>query len=149
MFRKKTDSVILLGFECSINLQNLIKVVRAIFEKFEILNFSLMWTTLNFRVRGKTKKKKAGDIYMRTLYIEFERDRSIGLSSTFGDGHTDRQTHTHIHTHTNIYTHTHTDIFLKHIFRLWESCRMKNHKKIEVENFDDCNTSFTPNVARK
>ena len=26
---------------------------------------------------------------------------------------------------------------------------MKNNKKIEVENFDDCNTSFTPNVARK
>ena len=39
---------------------------------------------------------------MRTLYIEFERDRSIGLGSTFGDGHTD--THTHTHTHT--YTHT-------------------------------------------
>ena len=26
---------------------------------------------------------------------------------------------------------------------------MKNHKKMEVENVDDCNTSFTPNVARK
>ena len=26
---------------------------------------------------------------------------------------------------------------------------MQNHKKIEVENFDDCNTSFTPNVARR
>ena len=90
---------------------------------------------------------------MRTLYIEFERDRSIGLGSTFGDGHTDRQidgrtdqTDRHTHTH----THTHTqNFFLKHIFRLWEWCRMKNHQKIEVENFEDCNTSFTPNVARK
>ena len=34
----------------------------------------------------------ARDIYMRTLYVEFERNRSIGLGSTFGDGHTDRQT---------------------------------------------------------
>ena len=42
---------------------------------------------------------------MWTLYIEFERDRSIGLGSTFGDGHTD--------------THTQT-FFVKHIFRLWE-----------------------------
>ena len=48
---------------------------------------------------------------MRTLYIKFERDRSIGLGSTFGDGHTDRQTYTHTHTET---------FFLKHIFGLWE-----------------------------
>ena len=54
--------------------------------------------------RGKTKKK-ARDIYMRTLYIEFERDRLIGLGSTFGDGHTDRQTDTH--THTDIFSKTH------------------------------------------
>ena len=31
-----SDSVILLGFECTINTQNLNKIVRAIFEKFEI-----------------------------------------------------------------------------------------------------------------
>ena len=54
---------------------------------------------------------------MRTLYIEFERDLSIGLDSTFGDDHTDTHTHTHRY------------FFLKHIFRLWEWCRMKNHKK--------------------
>ena len=53
-----------------------------------------MWTTLNFRGRGKTKKTDR-DIYMRTLYIKFERDWSIGLGSTFGDSHTDRQTDTH------------------------------------------------------
>ena len=142
IFPGKADSVILLGIECAINPQNLIKIVRAIFEKFEILIFFLMWTTLNFRGWGKTKKT-ARDIYMRTLYIEFERDRSIGLGSTFGDGHTDRQTGRQTD------THTHTHIFSKTIFRLWEWCRMKNYKKIEVENFDDCNTSFTPNVARK
>ena len=135
IFSGKADSVTLLVFECTINLQNLIKIVRAIFEKFEILNFILMWTTLNFRVRGKTKKA-ARYIYMRILYIEFERVQSIGLGCTFGDGHTDRQTHTQT-------------FFLKHIFRLWEWCRTKNHKKIEVEFSDDCNTSFTPDVARK
>ena len=57
IFPGKADSVILLGFQCTINPQNLIKIVKAIFEKFEILVFRLMWTTLNFRGRGKTKKK--------------------------------------------------------------------------------------------
>ena len=37
-FLGKADSVILLGFECSINSQNLIKIVGAIFEK-KNLNF--------------------------------------------------------------------------------------------------------------
>ena len=32
-FPGNTDSVILLGIECTINPQNLIKIVRAIFEK--------------------------------------------------------------------------------------------------------------------
>ena len=61
-----------------------------------------MRTTLNLRDRGKTKKT-AGDIYKRTLDIEFERDQSIGLGSTIGDGQTDR--HTHTHTHIFIKTH--------------------------------------------
>ena len=128
-------SVILLGFECTINSQNLIKIVRAIFEKFEILNFFVMWTTLNFRGRGKTKKT-ARDTYMRTLYIEFERDRSIGLGSTFGDGHTNRQTHTHTHTHTHARARAdRQSFFLKHIFRLCEWCRMKNQKKNRSRKF--------------
>ena len=42
IFPGKADSVILLGFECTIKPQNLIKIVRAIFEKFEILKFFLM-----------------------------------------------------------------------------------------------------------
>ena len=54
------------------------------------------------RGRGKTKKA-ARDIYKRTLDIEFERDRSIGLGSTIGDAQTDRQTDTHTHTHTHIF----------------------------------------------
>ena len=38
-FSGKADSVILLGFGCTINPQNLNKIVRAIFEKIEILIF--------------------------------------------------------------------------------------------------------------
>ena len=86
-----------------------------------------MWTTLNFRGRGKTKKKTARDIYKRSLDIEFERDQLIGLGSMIGDGQTDRQTDTHT-------------FFLKHIFWLWEWCRIKNHQEIDIEFFDDCNT---------
>ena len=37
IFPGKADSITLLGFECTINLQNLIKFVEAIFEKIEIL----------------------------------------------------------------------------------------------------------------
>ena len=40
IFPEKADSVILLGFECTINTQNLNKIVGAIFEKIEILIFS-------------------------------------------------------------------------------------------------------------
>ena len=65
--------------------------------------------------------------------IDFERDRSIGLGSTFGDGQTD----------------THRHFFLKHFSRMWECYTINNHKKIEVEFFDDCNTFFTPNVTLK
>ena len=61
-----------------------------------------MWTTYNFTGTEKTKKNKkktARDIFERTPDIEFERDRSIGLGCTFGDGHTDRQTDRHTHGH--------------------------------------------------
>ena len=68
-----------------------------------------MWTNLNLGLGWKLKKKMVQDICEKTLDINFERDRWIGLGSTFSDGHT------YIHTH----THTHTDIFLKHIFRMW------------------------------
>ena len=55
-FSEKADSVILLRFECTINPLSSIKIVGAIFEKINISNFFVMWTTLNFRSRGKTKK---------------------------------------------------------------------------------------------
>ena len=98
IFPGKADSVILLGFKYSINPQNLIKIVGAIFEKINIFNFFLCELPL---ILGE-REKKARDIYKRTLDIEFERDRSIGLGSTIGgrlidrhrqtpDTHTDRE----------------------------------------------------------
>ena len=42
IFPGKTDSAILLGFECTINPQNLMKIVRAIFDKMKILNIFIM-----------------------------------------------------------------------------------------------------------
>ena len=43
-----------------------------------------MWTTLNFKVRGKTKKRP--DICERTLDIDFERDLWVCLGTALGDG---------------------------------------------------------------
>ena len=61
------------------------KIVGAIPEKMKILNFFLMWTTLNFEGRSKTKKQ-AEDIWKGTLYIECDRDWSFDLGATLGDG---------------------------------------------------------------
>ena len=53
--------------------------------KSKFLIFFLCELPLILGVEEKLKKT-AQDIYTRTLYIEFERDRSIGLGSTLGDG---------------------------------------------------------------
>ena len=60
------DSVIFLSFECTINPQNFVKIVQAVYQKTKILNFFLMWTTLNFEGRSK-KKKETGNIGKGTL----------------------------------------------------------------------------------
>ena len=84
-FPGKADSVKLLGFECTINTQNLNKIVRAIFGKIEILNFFLMLTTLNFGGRSKTEKQTE-DICKGTSNVEFEQDWSFRLGAMLGDG---------------------------------------------------------------
>ena len=65
------------------------KIVGVIFEKIKILNDFLMWTTLNFEGRSKTKKKnkkeRARDICKGTLDIEFEQDWSVILGAMLGD----------------------------------------------------------------
>ena len=66
------------------------------FLKIKILIFFLCELPLILGLGGKLNKT-ARDIYGRTPDIDFERDRSIGLGCTFGDGQTD----------------THTDIFSK------------------------------------
>ena len=70
IFTQKAERVILLGFECTINPQNLMKIVRAIVEKFEILNFFLCVLPLILGV-GRKLKKTDRDIFKRTLDIEF------------------------------------------------------------------------------
>ena len=123
IFPGKSDSVILLGFECTISPQNLIKIVGTIFEKIIFFIFSYVnYLQEDPRYRIWT--------------------RSVDWFRLYDQWRTDRQTDAHTHTHTQTF-------FLKHIFRLWEWCRIKNHKKIKVEFFDECNTSFTPTVARK
>ena len=82
IFPGKADSAIFLGFECTINLQNLMKIVGAIFEKMTI--FFLMLTTLNFESISITKKR-ARDICKGTLDFEFERVWSFSLGATLGD----------------------------------------------------------------
>ena len=61
-------------------------LLEPFFEKIELKIFFL-WG------RGKTKKA-AWDICKRTSDIEFERDRAIGLGSTFGSYHIDTHTQT-------------------------------------------------------
>ena len=66
----------MLGFESTINPQNLIKIVGAIFEKIEITFFLCE----QFLILGVGRKlKKARDICKWTLDIDFQRDRSNGL----------------------------------------------------------------------
>ena len=57
IFSGRSDSVILMGFELTRNPQNLIKIVRAIFEKFEKLIFFLCELPLILGVGGKLKKR--------------------------------------------------------------------------------------------
>ena len=65
----------------------------------------------------------SGRSYVTEQWHNLPLLRTRGLGSTIGDGQTDR--HTHRQT-----------CFLKHIVRLWEWCRIKNHlKKIKVEYF--------------
>ena len=61
------------------------KIVGALFEKMKILNFFPMWTNLNFEGRYQTKKW-AKDICKGTLDIECERDWSVSLGATLGEG---------------------------------------------------------------
>ena len=118
-FPGKAGSVILSSFECTINPQNLIKLLKPFFIKSNF-HFSSYVNYPSIQWQGRTKKT-ARDICKRTLGIEFKRDRSIGLGATFGDSHTDTSAHAR--------THAETYIYLKRTFRLWE-----NHQ-LSKQNF--------------
>ena len=66
IFPGKADSVILSGFECTINPQSLMKIVGGIFEKMKMLNFFLCELPLILRV---ARKKKEQQIFTRGLQI--------------------------------------------------------------------------------
>ena len=76
----------MLGFECTINPQNLIKIVRAIFEKIEILNFFFLCELPLILGVPRKWKEQAEDIYKGTPDIEFEQDGSVGLGAILADG---------------------------------------------------------------
>ena len=74
-----------MGFECTINTQNLNKIVRAIFEKIEILNFFLCELPLILGVARK-RQEQAEDICKGAPENEFEQDWSVGLVAILADG---------------------------------------------------------------
>ena len=101
----KADSVVLLGLECTINSQHLIKIVRAILGKIEFLIFFLMRTTFTLRGRGKTNKNCS-------RYIQQDLICRISTISV---------NWVRLYVRRRSYRHTRTHIlFLKHIFRLRE-----------------------------
>ena len=85
IFPGKADCAIILGLECTINPQNLMKIVGAIFEKMKILQFSLCELPLILGGRSKTKKW-AKYICRGTLDIECKWEWAVVLGATLGDG---------------------------------------------------------------
>ena len=86
IFPRKVDSLILLGFEFTINTQNLNKIVRAIFEKIEILIFFFLCELPLILGVARKRKKKTGRRYLQgNPDIEFEQDWSVGLGATLRD----------------------------------------------------------------
>ena len=107
------SSVILFIFKCTINTENLIKIVGVIFQKIRIFNFFSCELPLILGVGGKLKK---GSRYLQQDPSYRIWTRSVDWFRFYDrEGQTDRQTYTQI-------------FLLKHIFRLWEWCRIKNHK---------------------
>ena len=144
IFPGKVYSIIQLGFECTINPQNLFKIVGVIFQKIEILIFLLCELPLILVVG---ENWKYGSRYLREDPRYRFWTRSIDWCRLYvrrlSDRQTDRQTGRHTHTHT--YRHFSSNTFLE----CGSDVESKTIKKIEVEFFDDCNTSFIPNVARR
>ena len=76
----------LLGFECTINTPNSNKIVRAIFEKIEILNFFFLCELPLILGVAPKQKEQAGDICKETPDIEIEQDWSLGLGAILVEG---------------------------------------------------------------
>ena len=84
-FKEKADSVTFLGFEHTINLENVIKIVVVSFHFLGNQNLFFF-----FSEKGWSKTKiLPRNICRRSLHIWFERDWSVGLDAMLGDGHTE------------------------------------------------------------
>ena len=75
-----------MDFECTINTQTFNKIVRAIFEKIEILNFFLCELPLILGIARK-RKEQAEYICKGTPDVEFEQDWLVGLGAVLADRH--------------------------------------------------------------
>ena len=93
IFPGKAVSVTLLGFECAINPQNLIKIVGAIFEKIKMYFFFSCELPLILEVGGEVKKRL--EIFTRGPQISNLNE--IGRLVQALRSATDRQTHIHTH----------------------------------------------------
>ena len=75
-------SITLLGFVCTVNPQNLIKIVGAIFEKIKFFFLCELPLILGLGWKLKTRLR---DICKRALDIDFERDWWVRLGPALGE----------------------------------------------------------------
>ena len=92
IFPGKVDSVILMGVECTINPQNLIKIVAVIYEKIIIFNFFECELPLILGVGGKLKKRL--EIFTRGPQLS-NLKRSVDWFRLYNRRRTDRHTYRH------------------------------------------------------
>ena len=85
----------MLRFVFTVNSQNFMKIVEAVFQKTKIFNFFLMWNTLHFEGRSKNKRQ---EIFARGSQISNLNE--IGLLVYALRRATDRQTHRHFFSNT-------------------------------------------------
>ena len=93
VFPGKADSFILLGFECTINPQNSIKIVGAVFEK--IKNFYFFCHVKYPQFRGRAKTKTTGSRYLQENPRYRILTRSVDWFRLYDRRRTDRQTDIH------------------------------------------------------
>ena len=103
-FPKKIASTTLLGFERTINPQNLIKIVVAIFEKIFFFIFFLCELPLILGLGGRRKKNSWRYLREDPRYRFWTR--SVNWFRLYVRRRSDRHTHARTHARTHSRTHT-------------------------------------------